>query len=1202
MKKSVFCLSSNIAAFCFLLIAAVLLLSACTQANRKEVDRLNDFSYYYHYRNLDSTELYARQALAQSKGYDDGEAEAYNNLAFANICRMNYQLAMRQLDSVNVTDNQIELLIADVLKMRLCQRESKNKDFYTYNERAMRRLKRIDEERSSLDDRDQKRMIYARSEYAITSSAYYYYVGLERQSAAAISEIDEGGEIQKDTAQYLNYLYNVGSGGVITVGSQDSIFQAEMNYLIRCYYLADYSGYPYWRANALQAMSEHLLQEHYGPLLLQNNRVAISAFNVDHMPDSLVAGNFAQRAMELFNLFGDTYQTAGAYRTLAECYERIGDFHSSLICLNDALKTKGIDQAPELVASIREQLSVAYSAVNDKPNSDYNRNLYLDLQEETRQDRYLESRAEQLSTSVMQLNLMIGAVIVLICLICFSLYVLNHISAKNERDDRLGKLRQPLEHWLTAFKSEQGELQERQENLSEHRAIAMVEMERNKVVNAEQRAKIFTAMSLLPFIDRMIHEISRLQKGDESEDARAERLEYIKEITHQIGDYNIMLTQWIQLRQGKLNFKIESFPVQELFNYLKEKSTSFSMKNIQLQVEPSADVVKADRVLTLFMLNTLADNAKKFTPEHGTVTIYSQSGPDYVELSVKDTGCGMSETQCTHIFDHKSIIDQDGALDQVQSHGFGLMNCKGIIEKYKKMNALFQVCSIGVESVVGKGSRFFFRLPKGVMRMVAWLALLLTAAPLQLQAADGLQDSALYVPPTVHHLDLHLSLQQKRQLQENLAVAANYSDSAYHANLTARYKDCVQFADSCRKYLNAAYLTIVPGGTDLMMRIAGLSHTPAEIVWLHQGLPLNFATILEIRNETAVAALALHDMELYAYNNKAYTQLFKEKSADRTLGEYCDKMKKSENNKWVALVVLIILLLSVFPLYYLFYFRHRLYFRFYVEKVRGINDILETHDRAQLNSILTLDTSEFPRPLADIVESIKQTISRTLENLNGQEADLKVAQAELERVEYESRRWYVSNNLLDNTLSTLKHETMYYPATIQNLLNTDNPDFGTVQQMAVYYKKLYTLLLEQAMSQLAGIHSDCTRVPLADVLPRQVEGLRPMVVLGDKSLLHELFSLLSKQNKGGKMTIRQMECKDGYVVIRMNLDHVTLADVGGQNMFAPIKENIPYMICRQIVRDNGERANQPACGIIAEPDTDGGTNFIVKLACTFNYG
>lgn len=1202
MKKSFFCLSSNIAAFCFLLIAAISVLSACTPTNRDQIDRLNDFSYYYHYRNLDSTEFYARQALAQSDRYDDGRAEAYNNLAFVNICRMNYQLAMKQLDSVNVTDNQIELLVADVQKMRLCQRESKNKDFYTYNERAMRRLKRIDEERSSLNEREQKRMIYARSEYAITSSAYYYYVGLERQSVAAIDKIDESGDIQRDTAQYLNYLYNVGAGGVIIVGSQDSIFQAEMNYLIRCYYLADYSDYPYWRANALQAISEHLLQEHYGPLLLQNNRVAISAFNVDHMPDSLVAGNFAQRAMELFNLFGDTYQTAGAYRTLAECFERIGDFHSSLICLNDALKIKGIDQAPELVASIREQLSVVYSAVNDKPNSDYNRNLYLDLQEQTRQDRYLESRAEQLSTSVMQLNLMIGAVIVLILLICLSLYALNHVSAKNERNDRLDKLRRPLEHWLSTFKSEQTHLQERQEDLAERRAIAMAELERNKIVNAEQRAKIFTSMSLLPFIDRMIREICRLQKGNESPDMQTERLEYIQEITRQIGDYNIMLTQWIQLRQGKLNFKIESFPIQELFNYLKEKSTSFSMKNIQLQVEPSSDVVKADRMLTLFMLNTMADNARKFTPENGTVTISAHSGSDYVELSVTDTGCGMNETKCAHIFDHKSIVDQDSALDHVQSHGFGLMNCKGIIEKYKKINALFQVCSIGVESEEGKGSRFFFRLPKGIVRMIVGLTLLLTTAPLQMQAADGQQDSDIYLPPTVHRLDLHLSLQQKRLLQENLNVAANYSDSAYHANLTARYKDCVQFADSCRKYLNVAYLTILPHGADLMMRTAGLSHTPAEIVWLHQGLPLNFATILEIRNETAVAALALHDMELYAYNNKAYTQLFKEKSADRTLGEYCYKMKKSENNKWVALVVLIILLLSVFPLYYLFYFRHRLYFRFYVEKVRGINDILESHDREQLNSILTLDTSEFPRPLAEIVESIKQTIRRTLDFFNGQEEDLKVAQAEMEKVEYESLRWYVSNNLLDNTLSTLKHETMYYPATIQNLLNTDHPDFGTVQQMAVYYKKLYTLLLEQAMSQLAGVHSDCTRVALAELLPRQVKIEKSVFVLGDKSLLHELFSILSRQNKGGTMTVQQLECKDGYVVISLNLDHVALADGAGRNLFEPIKENIPYMICRQIVRDNGERANQPACGIVAEPDANGGTNFIVKLACTYNYG
>ena len=39
----------------------------------------------------------------------------------------------------------------------------------------------------------------------------------------------------------------------------------------------------------------------------------------------------------------------------------------------------------------------------------------------------------------------------------------------------------------------------------------------------------------------------------------------------------------------------------------------FHMKGIDLRVEDTKAVVKADRVLTLFMVNTLADNARKFT-------------------------------------------------------------------------------------------------------------------------------------------------------------------------------------------------------------------------------------------------------------------------------------------------------------------------------------------------------------------------------------------------------------------------------------------------------------------------------------------------------------------------------------------------------------------------------------------------------------
>ena len=64
---------------------------------------------------------------------------------------------------------------------------------------------------------------------------------------------------------------------------------------------------------------------------------------------------------------------------------------------------------------------MAYAAIDDKTNSDNNRNLYLDLQEQTRQDRELEARAEQLGRVVTQLNWILAAVVAAIVLLIFLL-------------------------------------------------------------------------------------------------------------------------------------------------------------------------------------------------------------------------------------------------------------------------------------------------------------------------------------------------------------------------------------------------------------------------------------------------------------------------------------------------------------------------------------------------------------------------------------------------------------------------------------------------------------------------------------------------------------------------------------------------------------------------------------------------------------
>ena len=194
-------------------------------------------------------------------------------------------------------------------------------------------------------------------------------------------------------------------------------------------------GYPYFAANALEALSEHLMDADTRRQLITDNLPALTFINPENVEEDMLAGWLAETSLDIFREYGDVYQIAGAYRTLASCYRQIGDYESALFNLEQALSDSIINQAPDLVASIREQLSVAYAAIDDKPQSDFNRNIYLDLQETTRQDRQLEARASQYEKTEGQLNLMLAAVIGAILLLLFSLWLFNHMNRKHNHED-----------------------------------------------------------------------------------------------------------------------------------------------------------------------------------------------------------------------------------------------------------------------------------------------------------------------------------------------------------------------------------------------------------------------------------------------------------------------------------------------------------------------------------------------------------------------------------------------------------------------------------------------------------------------------------------------------------------------------------------------------------------------------------------------
>ena len=1148
----------------------VLLAVACYDtSNRAEVDRLNDISYSYHYRNLDSTQVYAKRAFEHSHNYGDGRAEAMNNLAFVEIARMKYAKAFKILTSIpEQTDNQIEQLVCDVQLMRLCQRRSENKNFYHYLQHAQGCLKRLNEDEELLDERQRARLVYARSEYAIVYSAYLYYLGQLRLSTEALMAIDAGGEVVRDTAQLLAYYYNVGSGGILSGKTHERVVQAEFDNLMRCYLLSRQYRYQYWEANSLQAISEHLQNDDDRQRLTADNMQEIDFINVDQMPDSLLSGNLAQRALSLFEAYGDVYQTAGAWRTLSMSYRNIGDYNSAYACLTNALeKDTAINAAPDLVASIREQMSIVCSAMGDKPRSDYNRNIYLDLQERTRQDRQLEARAEQLSVSLRQLDFMIVAVMVLIAIIIGLLSYFGYQRHKQRRMVSTDRLLAPLDEWKQKCEAKYEEKQEEIEEIEDETNVKKSQKEHYGEISVEQRTKILIASSVIPLINRLTREFDVLTAGKCTPESRNEHLAYAGQLVDSIAECNQQLTKWIRLKQGGLQLNIKSFMLKDIFDVIRRNASDYKRHGITLHVEDNDTVVKADPVLTLFMVNTIAENARRYTPQGGEVKVSAEETDDYVEISIADNGSGMAKEQLDGLFTRKIIKDSSNVKAE-GGHGFGLINCKGIIDKYRKTSSIFSVCSISAESEAGKGSRFFFRLPKGIHRVLTIVAMLVYQC-VTIAASTG-------------HLTNVTAMEAK---------ARAYADSAYNCNINGQYERTIIFADSCICLLNKLYPERIPNASrrNRLMTLNGdYPAIAAELQWFRDSVKADYGTILDVRNETAVAALALRNWSLYSYNNAVYIQLFRDCSADNTIATYVRTMQQAESNRNVAMIMLIVMFVSIFPAYYLLYYRHRVYYRLCIGKIADINRVLlddTMPSEEKLNRIDALwpESTETklskrmadrrPKELHDVVKAIRNSVSSDLNREKEMQVQLEIVRDQLRRQTMECDRLYVSNSVVDNCLSSLKHETMYYPSRIRQVL--DNGELTaegivSLRELALYYRMLYMALINQT------VHTQYRIGSTDEIL----------------TMMNYMFAIIKRKNGGVAPGCAVSSYGNSYAILTMTLDKcATRPD--SHKLFTPYTDDFDYLVCCQIMRDIGDFTGMRGSGIQAYYDA--GAKLVIRM-------
>ena len=186
------------------------------------------------------------------------------------------------------------------------------------------------------------------------------------------------------------------------------------------------------------------------------------------------------------------------------------------------------------------------------------------------------------------------------------------------------------------------------------------------------------------------------------------QLEYINDI-YISGEHLLSLINDIldlaKVEAGKLELELEQFSLdsvlQNSLSMVKEKALTHRLK-VTLEADAMMPEIVADiRKLKQIVYNMLS-NAVKFTPDGGDVTIGAHRVGDMLEITVRDTGIGISTENQAKLFQPFTQIDSILAR-KYQGTGLGLVMIKHLAELHGG--------SVSFASEVNKGSLFSVKIP-----------------------------------------------------------------------------------------------------------------------------------------------------------------------------------------------------------------------------------------------------------------------------------------------------------------------------------------------------------------------------------------------------------------------------------------------------------------------------------------------------------
>ena len=205
-------------------------------------------------------------------------------------------------------------------------------------------------------------------------------------------------------------------------------------------------------------------------------------------------------------------------------------------------------------------------------------------------------------------------------------------------------------------------------------------------------------------LNPLVNLLPILEKNEQNQKNK----EIIGVLVRNVNYMKNLVTKTIEL--GRLNSPKTTFSFEDI-NLVTELNAVIDNNKLMLREKtigiknnsPDDIMVNVDKLRFDELINNLLNNAVKFTTGSGSILIDAKQDYNFVTVSIKDTGIGMSDQQLHNIFNE--FYKADASRHDFDSSGLGLSICKRIVEKH---NGRIWAESEGL----GKGSTFYFTVPK----------------------------------------------------------------------------------------------------------------------------------------------------------------------------------------------------------------------------------------------------------------------------------------------------------------------------------------------------------------------------------------------------------------------------------------------------------------------------------------------------------